>query len=46
MTETLPHWYSSDSTEMELFDEYQHGRVYMAFKHFSGFVSNREKVKK
>ena len=38
MTETLANWYSSDSAEIELSNKYQHGRVWMAFKHFSGFM--------
>ena len=27
MTKTLAHGYSSESTQQELFNEYQHGRV-------------------
>ena len=32
MTETLAHGYSSESTQRELSNEYQHGRVWMFFK--------------
>ena len=32
MTETLAHWYSSASSQRELSNEYQHDRVWMAFK--------------
>ena len=32
MTETLAHWYSSESTQQELFNEYHHDRVYMVLK--------------
>ena len=32
MTETLANGYSSESTERELSNEYQHDRVYMIFK--------------
>ena len=32
MTETLAHRYSSESTQGELLNEYQHDRVYMAIK--------------
>ena len=32
MTETLAHGYSSESTQQELSNEYQHDRVQMAFK--------------
>ena len=32
MTETLAHGYSSDSTQRELSNEYQHDRVKMVFK--------------
>ena len=32
MTETLAHGYSSDSTQWELLNEYQHDRVTMIFK--------------
>ena len=34
MTETLAHGYSSESTRQTLFNEYQHDRVQMVFKHF------------
>ena len=32
MTETLAHGYSSESTQRELSNDYQHHRVYMVFK--------------
>ena len=32
MTETLANWYSSESTQQELSNEYQHDRVTMVFK--------------
>ena len=32
MTETLANGYSSESTQRELSNEYQHDRVYMVFK--------------
>ena len=32
ITETLANGYSSGSTQRELFNEYQHDRVYMVFK--------------
>ena len=32
MTETLANGYSSESTQRELSNEYQHGRVLMVFK--------------
>ena len=32
MTETLAHRYSSESTQRELSNEYQHDRVYMFLK--------------
>ena len=32
MTQTLPHGYSSERTERELSDEYQHDRLKMDFK--------------
>ena len=32
MTETLAHGYSSESTQQELSNEYQHDRVKMVFK--------------
>ena len=32
MTETLAHGYSPESTQLELSNEYQHGRVWMFFK--------------
>ena len=32
MTETLAHAYSSESTQRELSNEYQHDRVQMVFK--------------
>ena len=39
ITETLGDRYSSDSTEEELSNEYQHGRVCMAFRQFSVLLS-------
>ena len=39
MTETLANWYSDDKSQEDLSNEYQHDRVWMDFKHFSGFVS-------
>ena len=38
MTETLAHWYSSESTQRELSTEYQHDRVSMVFKEFCVLV--------
>ena len=32
MTETLAHWYSSESTRQELSNEYQHYRFSIVFK--------------
>ena len=32
MTETLAHGYLSDSTQRELFNEYQHDRISMVFQ--------------
>ena len=32
MTETLANWFSFESTQQELSNEYQHGKVYMVFK--------------
>ena len=32
MTETLANGYSSESTRRELFNEYQHNRVWMVFE--------------
>ena len=32
MTETLTNWYSSESTQRELSNEYQHDRVRTVFK--------------
>ena len=34
MTETLANGYSSESTQRELFNEYQHDRVLMVFRNF------------
>ena len=31
-TETLANWYSSESTQSELSNEYQHGRIKMVFQ--------------
>ena len=39
MTETLENWYSSDRAQQKLSNEYQQERVWMDFKHFSGFIS-------
>ena len=30
----MANWYSSDSTQQELSNEYQHDRVWLFFKHF------------
>ena len=38
MTETLAHGYSSESTERELSNEYQHDRVWVFFKKMCVFV--------
>ena len=38
MTETLANGYSSESTQQELSNEYQHDRVSMVFKDFSILV--------
>ena len=38
MTETLAHAYSSESTQWELSDEYQHDRVKMVFKNLCVLV--------
>ena len=38
MTETLANWYSSESTQGELFNEYQHDKVWMIFKNVCIFV--------
>ena len=38
MTETLAHGYSSDSTQRELCNEYQHDRFFMVFKNLSVLV--------
>ena len=38
MTETLANGYSSESTQRELSNEYQHDRVSMVFKDFSVLV--------
>ena len=38
MTETLANGYSSESTQRELLNEYQHDRVSMVFKDFSVLV--------
>ena len=35
MTETLEQWYSSESTQQELSNEYQHDRVKMVLKNLS-----------
>ena len=38
MTETLAHGYSSESTEQELSDEYQHDRVFSKHDGFQRFL--------
>ena len=38
MTETLAHGYSSDSTQQQLSNEYQHDRVQMVFKNICVIV--------
>ena len=38
MIETLANWYSSESTQQELSNEYQHDRVWVVFKHFCVLV--------
>ena len=38
MTETLANWYSSESTQRELYNEYQHDRVWMVFNFFGVLV--------
>ena len=38
MTETLANGYSSESTQRELYNEYQHDRVQMFFKNLSFLV--------
>ena len=38
ITETLANGYSSESTQRELSNEYQHGRVLMVFKDFGILV--------
>ena len=38
MIETLAHWYSSESTQRELSDEYQHDRVSMVFRNLCVLV--------
>ena len=38
MTETLAHWYSSESTQRELSNYYQHDRVKIVFKNLCVFV--------
>ena len=37
-TETLAHGYSSESTQRELSNEYQHDRVYMVYKNLCMLV--------
>ena len=39
LNEIMANWYSSDSAEEELSNEYQRGRVWMAFEHSSGLMS-------
>ena len=36
--ETLAHWYSSNSTQKELSDEYPHDRLQTVFKNVCGLV--------
>ena len=38
MIETMRYGYSSESTQRDLSNEYQHDRVYMVFKSFSVLV--------
>ena len=38
MTETLANWYSSESTQRELSNEYQHDMVRMVFKNLCVIV--------
>ena len=38
MMETQAHWYSSESTQRELSNEYQHDRAWMVFKMFCFLV--------
>ena len=38
MIETLARWCSSESTQQELFNEYQQDRVWMVFKYLCVFV--------
>ena len=38
MTETLAHGYSSERSQPEISNEYQHGRVYMVFKNLCALV--------
>ena len=40
MTETLEHGYSSESTQRELSNEYQHDRIEMVFKKFGILVQS------
>ena len=42
MTETQAHWYSFDSTQRELSNEYQHDRVWMVFKNICIVVQWRK----
>ena len=42
MTETLVHEGSSDSTQRELSNEYQHARVWMVFKKSLGSCASEE----
>ena len=44
MTITLAHGHSFDSTQRELSNEYQHGRVYMVFKNLLVLVLWKKKV--
>ena len=39
ITETMAHGYSSESTQQELSNEYQHDRVKMFFKNLCAFVT-------
>ena len=38
MTDILAHWFSSDSTQWELSNEYKHDRVWMVLKIFHVLV--------
>ena len=42
MTETLAHGFSSENTRQELFNEYQHDRTWMVFKHLCILVLGKK----